>query len=93
MKANVQPGGPIINAWISSEPDVGYSGNYAFVEFRTVEEANRGFCLSNITLLGNQLKVGKPRIATNTAMPSTPVLNELANKANIAMKSIHVNQR
>jgi hypothetical protein len=34
-----------------------------------------------------QLKVGKPRIATNTAMPVTPVLNELANKASIAMKS------
>jgi len=30
--------------------------------------------------LTNQLKVGNPRIATNTAMLATPVLNELASK-------------
>ncbi len=32
-----EPGCPVVSAWISSD------GHYAFVEFRTAEEANHGF--------------------------------------------------
>lgn len=34
-----EPGNPIISSWISSD------GHYAFVEFRSSEEANLGFKL------------------------------------------------
>ena len=40
-----EPGNPVVSAWISSD------GHYAFVEFRTAEEANHGFKL-------NQMKNG-----------------------------------
>lgn len=32
-----EPGNPVVSTWISSD------GHYAFVEFRTAEEANVGF--------------------------------------------------
>jgi len=44
-KSNL-PGDPILSAWISTD------GHYAFVEFRSSEEANNGFLLNNITILG-----------------------------------------
>jgi splicing factor U2AF subunit len=34
-----EPGNPVVSAWISSD------SHYAFVEFRTAEEANIGFKL------------------------------------------------
>ena len=49
------PGDPIVSAWISSD------GHYAFVEFRTPEEANQGFALNNIAIMGQPLKVGRPK--------------------------------
>ena len=49
------PGEPIVSAWISSD------GHYAFVEFRTPEEANQGFALNNIAIMGQPLKVGRPK--------------------------------
>jgi hypothetical protein len=55
MKANTQPGEPVLSAWISSD------GHYAFVEFRTSEEANNGFQLNNLNILGQPLKVGRPK--------------------------------
>lgn len=58
----MSPGDPVLSAWISTD------GHYAFVEFRTAEEANNGFMLNNISILGqvykavNQpLKVGRPK--------------------------------
>eukprot|EP00824_Muranothrix_gubernata_P011595 TRINITY_DN25076_c0_g1_i4.p2 TRINITY_DN25076_c0_g1~~TRINITY_DN25076_c0_g1_i4.p2 ORF type:complete len:132 (-),score=5.49 TRINITY_DN25076_c0_g1_i4:113-508(-) len=63
MKANIEEGGPVINAWISSD------GHYAFAEFRSAEEANRGFALSNVSILGCQLKIGRPRVATSVYPP------------------------
>jgi len=44
-----------LSAWISTD------GHYAFVEFRTAEEANRGFMLNNISILNQPLKVGRPK--------------------------------
>ncbi len=55
MKANTQSGEPVLSAWISSD------GHYAFVEFRTSEEANNGFLLNNISIMGQPLKVGRPK--------------------------------
>jgi splicing factor U2AF subunit len=55
LKANTQSGEPVLSAWISSD------GHYAFVEFRTSEEANNGFLLNNISIMGQPLKVGRPK--------------------------------
>ena len=51
---NINPGDPVISAWISSD------GHYAFIEFRSPEEANNGFALNHISIHGNTLKVGRP---------------------------------
>ena len=39
-----EPGNPVVSAWISSD------GHYAFVEFRTAEEANHGFNLQGMNI-------------------------------------------
>ena len=39
-----EPGNPVVSAWISSD------GHYAFVEFRTAEEANDGFKLQGMNI-------------------------------------------
>ena len=51
---------PIVDAWISGD------GHYAFVEFRTIREAHLGFNLTQISIHGHALKVGKPRIANSS---------------------------
>ncbi len=58
LKANTKPGDPVLSAWISTD------GHYAFVEFRSAEEANNGFQLNNILILGQPLKVGRPKTYT-----------------------------
>lgn len=55
-----QSGDPILSAWISTE------GHYAFVEFRSADEANNGFLLNNISILGQPLKVGRPKTYSGT---------------------------
>jgi splicing factor U2AF subunit len=55
LKANIKPGEPILSAWISTD------AHYAFVEFRSAEEANNGFQLNNISILGQPLRVGRPK--------------------------------
>ena len=49
-----------MDAWISSD------GHYAFVEFRTIKDAHLGFHLTQISIHGHALKVGKPRIANSS---------------------------
>ena len=49
------PGEPVISSWVS--PD----GHYAFVEFRTAEEATKGFALNGFKIMGIPLKVGRPK--------------------------------
>ena len=57
------PGEPVISAWVS--PD----GHYAFVEFRTAEEATKGFILNGFKIMGVPLKVGRPK--TYQGLPQT----------------------
>jgi splicing factor U2AF subunit len=55
MKPSSTPGDQVLSAWISTD------GHYAFVEFRSAEEASNGFLLNNISILGQPLKVGRPK--------------------------------
>lgn len=57
----MQPGNSIVSAWISNDGSIIIFyislkhfklGHYAFVEFRTPEEANNGFTLNNVALFG-----------------------------------------
>lgn len=57
------PGDTVVGAWIS--PD----GHYAFVEFRTPEEATTGLnALSGggVKIMGYTLKTGRPKQFTQT---------------------------
>ncbi len=56
MNAMIEPGEPVVNAWVSSE------GRFAFVEFRCPEEAQKALVLSNVSLMGYPIKVGKSRM-------------------------------
>lgn len=64
LNGNIEPGDPVLSAWIATD------GHYAFVEFRTPEEASKGFLLNNISIMGQvinsfliiqPLKVGRPK--------------------------------
>ena len=52
---NLEPGLPIVSSWISTD------GHYGFIEFRTAEEAQKGFSLQGMSFLGSQLKIGRPK--------------------------------
>lgn len=52
---NKYPGPPVMSAWISND------GYYAFVEFRSIEEAQAGYAFNDSCILGQPLKVGKPK--------------------------------
>jgi len=68
MGVNVDPpGNSIIGAWIS--PD----NNYAFVDFRTPEEATNGFALNSVAIHGQTLKVGRPRSYQQTQTIQNPL--------------------
>ena len=54
---------PVIGAWVS--PD----GHYAFVEFRTAEEATKGFILNGFKIMDVPLKIGRPK--TYQGLPQT----------------------
>lgn len=49
-----------MSAWISSD------GHYAFVEFRTAEEANIGFKLQGMNIQGTEIKIGRPKAYNGT---------------------------
>lgn len=56
MGINTEPEGEsITSSWIAAD------GHYAFVEFRTPEEANNGFALNNVAIHGQPLKIGRPK--------------------------------
>jgi len=55
VKVNALPGEPVLGA------TMGGGGLFAFVEFRTAEEAANGLRLNGVELLGCQLKVGRPK--------------------------------
>ena len=50
---------PVLDAWISTD------SHYAFVEFRSQEDASKGYQLIQISIQGYPLKVGKPRVANS----------------------------
>ncbi|OEH75732.1 u2 small nuclear ribonucleoprotein auxiliary factor [Cyclospora cayetanensis] len=51
----VLPGPPAVKAWRSSD------GHYAFVEFRTMEEASNAMQLNGLSCLGFNLRIGRPK--------------------------------
>ena len=52
MGINLEPAGlSITSSWIAAD------GNYAFVEFRTPEEANNGFALNNVAIHGQVILI------------------------------------
>merc|ERR550514_652387 len=55
VKVNSLPGEPVLSATL------GGGGLFAFVEFRTAEEAANGLRLNGVELLGTQLKIGRPK--------------------------------
>ena len=67
-----QPGNPVIAAWISND------GDYAFIEFRSVEEARAGRALNNVCVLGQPLRVGKPKAYAGSEPPSVSGLHALS---------------
>lgn len=56
VKVNSMPGEPVVGCTMG-----GSGANFAFVEFRTSEEAANGLRLNGVELLGCQLKVGRPK--------------------------------
>ena len=46
---------------ICSSASISSDGHYAFVEFATIDEANKAFVLNNRTILGSSIKVSRPK--------------------------------
>lgn len=65
----------MISAWISND------GHYAFIEFRSIEEAKAGYALNNVTILGQPLRVGKPRTYAGNEPPVVAGLHALGASA------------
>ena len=53
-----QEGDPIIGLWIAGD------GHYAFADFRSAYEATEAFCLNQVKIMGQYLKIGRPKNAT-----------------------------
>ncbi|OMJ95139.1 hypothetical protein SteCoe_1507 [Stentor coeruleus] len=70
-KLNAYPGHPVLSSWISQD------GHYAFVEFRSIEEANLAFSLNNYPILGQNLKVGRPKTYSGSQPASATERNTL----------------
>ena len=60
LKLNASDDDPVLSAWISVD------GHYAFVEFRSAQDASNGFGLSQVSVHGYPIKVGRPRIANSS---------------------------
>ena len=54
--ANLRSGNPIVGAWMKGD------GQYAFLEFRTPEEANNAFKLDGICILDKVILISKIRV-------------------------------
>lgn len=55
INANVKSGNPIVSTWMNEE------ANYAILEFRTEVEANNAFKLDGVSILGKNIKLGRPQ--------------------------------
>lgn len=71
----MQPGDPVLSAWISND------GHYAFIEFRSIEETRAGYALNNISLMGQPLKVGRPNTYAGNQPPVVTGLQALGASA------------
>lgn len=69
---NAQPGNPIVSTWVSQD------GHFAFCEFRSIEETNSALLLNGLQLLGQSLRVGRPKSYQGPAAPA-PTLSALNN--------------
>lgn len=83
VKVNTLPGEPILSATL------GGGGLFAFVEFRTADEAQNGLRLNGVELLGAQLKIGRPKGYEQTtpgqlALPGAPTSVALPGAAGAA---------
>ena len=64
-----QDGSAVIGSWIASD------GHYAFVDFRSADEATQGFVLNQVSLVdGMLLKVGRPKNSTGIVPTSDQLL-------------------
>jgi splicing factor U2AF subunit len=90
--ANVltSPGSPVLSATINREKA------YAFIEFRSAEEASAGMSLDGITLQGNALRVRRPKdyqpnvteVPTVTTPTSTPTSRSSRYDENLSLPPI-----
>lgn len=71
VKVNTLPGEPVLGA------TMGGGGLFAFVEFRTADEAANGLRLNGVELLGCQLKVGRPKGYTGPEPGGSTSLGDL----------------
>lgn len=81
VKVNQLPGEPVLGATMGS------GGQFAFVEFRTAEEAANGLRLNGVELLGCQLKVGRPKTYAGPESAGTGVLAGLQTGGQLAIGS------
>eukprot|EP01029_Cantina_marsupialis_P030436 TRINITY_DN824_c0_g1_i11.p2 TRINITY_DN824_c0_g1~~TRINITY_DN824_c0_g1_i11.p2 ORF type:complete len:312 (+),score=95.27 TRINITY_DN824_c0_g1_i11:1922-2857(+) len=70
MGANIHPGNPIVSSWLST------TNNFAFVQFRSIEETDNVMMLDGCQLMGQVLKIGRPKGYTgdprvNVSQPPT----------------------
>jgi len=63
VKLATQPGNPIINCRVSQK--------FAFVELRSIEEANACLSLTGVPFMGAMLKIGRPTKYTGPIVPAT----------------------
>ena len=63
MGATTMPGKPILSGWLGGD------NQFAFLQFRTVEECNHALALNGYTMDGYQLKVGRPKGALGIGGP------------------------
>eukprot|EP01071_Lankesteria_metandrocarpae_P002376 Lankesteria_metandrocarpae@DN2281_c0_g1_i1.p1 len=80
MELNVMPGSPVVKSWISTD------GHFAFVEFRTMEEASLGMQLNGLNCLGYSLRIGRPKTYPAELAALTAKLEEAA-RQNVLMRS------
>ncbi|KAL8270616.1 hypothetical protein Esti_005437 [Eimeria stiedai] len=83
----VLPGPPAVKAWRSSD------GHYAFVEFRTMEEASNAMQLNGLSCLGFNLRIGRPKtypmeLQHIVPAPTIPLLHPAGAVAGAAVSQI-----
>ncbi|CDJ38004.1 U2 small nuclear ribonucleoprotein auxiliary factor U2AF, putative, partial [Eimeria tenella] len=86
------PGPPAVKAWRSSD------GHYAFVEFRTMEEASNAMQLNGLSCLGFNLRIGRPKtypleLQHIVPAPTIPLLNPAAAVASAIVSQIQQQQQ